>query len=81
MCFSFTIYISYSSLQINLPDAVTKRFCHSMSTYYMSKERFWIVVTGGYGEFIKSYNTAQPITGSNILVITELGMTINVHIM
>ena len=47
----------------------------------MSKERVWIVVSGGYGEFIKSDNTAQPITGSNILVITELGMTINVHIM
>ena len=46
----------------------------------MSKGGFWIVVTGGYSEFIKSDNTAQLIKGSNILVITELGMTINAHI-
>ena len=71
----------YSSLQINLPDSVTKRFGHSMSTYYISKERFWIVVTGGYNGYNQSTNTSQPITGSNILVIIELGMIINIHIM
>ena len=71
----------YSSLQINLPDSVTKRFHHSMSTYYISKERFWIVVTGGFGEYIRSDNTGLQITGSNITVIIELGMIINIHIM
>ena len=71
----------YSSLQINLPDSVTKRFYHSMSTYYISKERFWIVVTGGYSEYIRSTKAVQPITGSNTLVIIELGMIINIHIM
>ena len=73
--------LMYSSLQINLPDSVTKRFYHSMSTYYISKDRFWIVVTGGYNEYDLSDNTTQPITGSNILVIIELGMISNIHIM
>ena len=69
----------YSSLQINLPDSVTRRFYHSMSTYYISKERFWIVVTGGCND--RSNKRVQPITGSNITVIIELGMTINIHVM
>ena len=64
----------YSSLQINLPDVI-KRFYHSMSTCYISKERFWIVVTGGYD------NNIIPITGSNTMMIIELGMIINIHIM
>ena len=71
----------YSSLQINLPDSVTKRFDHSMSTYYISKERFWIVVTGGYSEYNPSTKKALPISGSDITVIVELGMIINIHIM
>ena len=71
----------YSSLQINLPDSVTKRFYHSMSTYYISKERFWIIVTGGCNEYNRSNNTGLPITGSNVTVITELGMIINIHVM
>ena len=71
----------YSSLQINLPDLVTKRFHHSMSTYYISKERFWIVVTGGCNKCNRSNKTALPINGSDILVIIELGMIINIHIM
>ena len=71
----------YSSLQINLPDSVTKRFYHSMSTYYISKERFWIIVTGGCNEYDRSNHTYLPITGSNTLVIIELGRIINIHIM
>ena len=65
----------YSSLQINLPDSVTTRFYHSMSTYYISKERFWIVVTGGCNEY-RSDDTVQPITGSDTIMIIELGMII-----
>ena len=71
----------YSSLQINVQDSVTKRYFHSMSTYYISKERFWIVVTGGCNERNPSDNTLTPITGSNITVIIELGMIINIQIM
>ena len=68
----------YSTLQITLPDSVTQRFAHSMSTYYISKERFWIVVTGGYNEYNQSDNTVTPITGSDMLVIIESGMIIHV---
>ena len=71
----------YSCLQINLPDSVTKRLHHSMSTYYISKERFWIVVTGGCSKYNPSTKTALPITGSNALAIIELGMIFNIHIM
>ena len=71
----------YSSLQINLPDSVTKRFDHSMSTYYISKEKFWIIVTGGHSEYNQSDDTGLPITGFDITVIIELGMIINIHIM
>ena len=71
----------YSSLQIILPDSVTKRFAHSMSTYCTSKKRFWIVVNGGCSEYNQSTNIALPITGSNITVIIELGIIINIHIM
>ena len=71
----------YLSLQINLPDSVTTRFAHSMSTYYISKERFWIVVTGGGNEYNISNVEVEPITGSDITVIIELGMIINIHIM
>ena len=85
MCSSFITYIAcmliYSSLQINLPDSVTKRFYHSMSTYYISKERFWIIVTGGYCEYDRSDNALTPITGSDTMMIIELGMIINIHIM
>ena len=70
----------YSSLQIYLSNSVTKRFAHSMSTYCISKETFRIVVTGGYNEYNKSNDTLTPITGSNITVIIELGMIINIHI-
>ena len=70
----------YSCLQINLPDSVIKRFYHSMSTYYISNERFWIVVTGGYSEYNQSDDIGVPITGSDITVIIELGMIINIHI-
>ena len=70
----------YTSPQINLPDSVTKRFDHSMSTYYISKERFWIVVTGGYSEYYRSNNAAQIITGSDAMMIIELGMIIYIHI-
>ena len=69
----------YSSLQIHLPDSVTKRFYHSMSTCYISKERFWIVVTGGDSEYNRTISTLRSITESNITIIIELGMVINIR--
>ena len=38
----------YSSFQIDLPESVTKRWGHSLSTFYISKECVWVVVTGGW---------------------------------
>ena len=70
------MYVNYSSLQVNLPDSVTKRFCHSMSTYYISKEKFWVIVNGGYREYNVSDGRSIPITGSYITMIIELGMII-----
>ena len=81
MCFSYVVCMSiYSSLQINLPDSVSKRFYHSMSTYYISKERFWVIVTGGASAYNVSDGTSIPITGSNITMIIELGMIIYIII-
>ena len=71
----------YSSLQINLPESVIKRFQHSMTTYEISNGNVFIVVTGGYREYNQSDNTNIPITGSDVTFIIELGMIINIHIM
>ena len=67
----------YSSLQINLPEAVVKRFDHSMAAYEISNGHVWITVTGRD----RSNNTNIPITGSVDTFIIELGMIINIHIM
>ena len=76
MCSLFIIYSLYhSSLQINLPDSVTKRIEHSMSTYYISKKRFWIVVTGGYCEINLLKKALSQVAGSDITVIIELGIS------
>ena len=71
----------YSSLQINLPESVTKRFDHSMATYEISNGHVWITVTGGSNKYIQSDNTFIPITGSDVTCVIELGMIINIHIM
>ena len=60
----------YSSLQIDLPESVTKRFGHSLSTFYISKHCIWIVVTGGV------IDATVPITDPYITMIVELGMII-----
>ena len=54
----------YSSLQIDLPESVTKRYAHSLSTFYISKHCIWIAVTGGI------------VTDPYITMIVELGMII-----
>ena len=68
----------YSSLQINLPESVVKRYNHSMTTYQISNGHVWITVTGGGKEYNRSDNTFIPITGSDVTFIIELGM---IHIM
>ena len=87
MCSSFItcnhiVYmLIYSSLQINLPESVIKRYEHSMTTYEISNGHVWIIVTGGSSEWTRSNNTFVPITGSDVTFIIELGMIINIHIM
>ena len=84
MCSSFItcnhiVYmLIYSSLQINLPESVIKRYSHSMTTYEISNGHVWITVTGGCSVLNKSF---IPITGSDVTFIIELGMIINIHIM
>ena len=87
MCSSFItcnhiVYmLIYSSLQINLPESVIKRYNHSMTTYEISNGHVWLIVTGGCSEFDRSNNTFILITGSDVTFIIELGMIINIHIM
>ena len=69
-----------SSLQINLPESVIKRFQHSMTTYEISNGHVWIIFTGGYREYNLAYNTNIPVSDSDVTFIVELGMII-VHIM
>ena len=87
MCSSFItcnhiVYmLIYSSLQINLPESVIKRYDHSITTYEISNGHVWITVTGGSRVIDLSDNTFIPITGSDVTFIIELGMIINIHIM
>ena len=87
MCSSFItcnhiVYmLIYSSLQINLPESVIKRYYHSMTTYEISNGHVWLIVTGGCREWDRSDNSNIVITGSDVTFIIELGMIINIHIM
>ena len=78
-CHHIVYKLIYSSLQINLPEAVIKRFHHSMTTYEISNGYVWITLTGGDREYNQSDNTSIPITGSDVTFIIELGMIINIH--
>ena len=71
----------YSSLQINLPESVIKRYKHSMATYEVSNGNVWITVTGGCREYNRSDNTSIVITGSDVTFIIELGKIFNIHFM
>ena len=82
MCSSFItcnhiVYmLIYSSLQINLPECVSKRYSHSITRYQISNNRGWIIVNGGYEE--QSRNTGILVTGCDVTIIVELGMIINI---
>ena len=71
----------YSSLQINLPEAVVKRCDHSMTGYEISNGHVWITVTGGFSEYDQSRQGGFAITGYDVTFVIELGMIINIHIM
>ena len=84
MCSSFItcnhiVYmLIYSSLQINLPECVTKRYGHSITPYHISNNRVWIIITGGAKQYDRSDNTSIPVTGCDVTIIVELGMIINI---
>ena len=68
----------YSSLQIYLPESVTKRYFHSLATYEISNNRVWIIVNGGFKEYNQFNNTDIPVTGCDVTIIVDLGMIINI---
>ena len=69
----------YSSLQIDLPESVTKRYSHSLSTFYISKQCIWIVVTGGLRDDDDDDDDDHvPVTDPYITMIVELGMIIKI---
>ena len=84
MCSSFItcnhiVYmLIYSSLQINLPECVTKRYGHSITPYQLSNNRVLIIINGGYKQSNRSDNTHILVTGCDVTNIIELGMIINI---
>ena len=53
---------------------MTRRFGHSISSYTVSDECVWIVITGGLKQYYPEDNTNTPITGPDTTVLVELGM-------
>ena len=72
--------LKFSRLQLNLPESVTRRYYHSLSTYYISNQYVWIVVTGSNEKCLDEDEcdiVHTPISGSNVTMIIELGMVID----
>ena len=61
------IFIS-KILQINLPNSVTERWAHSLSTYMMGPHCVWLVTVGNGETYNDSY-----VTDPNITMLIELG--------
>ena len=57
-----------SLLQINLPDSVTERYGHSLSTFIMGPHCVWLIVVGGQVKIDK-----VAVTDDNITMLIELG--------
>ena len=81
MCSSFItcnhiVYmLIYSSLQINLPECVTKRYRYSMTPCHISNNRVWIIINGGYSQHD---STHIRVRGCDVTIIVELGMIVNI---
>ena len=56
-----------SFAQIPVPESVTKRWAHSMTSFTVSVNCAWLLITGGATE------VGVPITGPNTVMIVELG--------
>ena len=59
--------IIISLAQIPIPESVTKRWGHSMTSFTVSVNCVWLLITGG----LKT--EGGPINGSNTVMIVELG--------
>ena len=55
-------------IQINLPDSVTERCVHSLSTFIMGPYSVWLIVIGGQIKFKE-----VVVTDPNITMLIELG--------
>ena len=53
---------------------MTRRYGHSISSYTVSDECVWIVITGGLEQYNSEDKTGTHITGPDTTVIVELGM-------
>ena len=53
---------------------MTRRYDHSISSYTVSDECFWIVITGGLKQYNPGRNTYSLIAGPDTIVLVELGM-------
>ena len=75
-------------LQIPLPESVTGRYAHSLTAVTMSPHCVWLVIVGGYEEFVLKDiggGVAKPmdrlITDTNrVTMIIELGKIIIIKI-
>ena len=52
---------------------MTRRYDHSISSYTVSDECVWIVITGGFKQYNPENKTGTGITGPDTTVL-ELGM-------
>ena len=55
--------------QIPVPESVTKRWGHSMTSFTVSVNCVWLLITGG----ATCTKVGAPITGPNTVMIVELG--------
>ena len=53
---------------------MTRRFDHSISSYTVSDECVWIVITGGFERYNPEHDTNTLITDPDTTVLVELGM-------
>ena len=60
--------MSLYMLQINLPDSVTERYAHSLSTFIMGPHCMWLIVVGGALQYRGAF-----VTDPNRTMLIELG--------
>ena len=69
-----SVYVPTEVVVIYIPDFVSKRWSHSLSSFVISSHCTWLVVVGGADD--ENY-----ITHPNIAMIVELGKFINYYML